>query len=163
MLFSAVVGSLGAQTTTTDTDTRTLFTWRDGVLAAGFVVGTIGIRPLDKSMAQAFQSPAPQGKWYLRKAALGFNRLAAPGSVIIGTSMYAVGRLSKSDRLARLGLYGTEALFIGEGLGVGMKYIFGRARPYVDSVPNPDNWQLLRGFRSDGRYRSFPSGHSVAG
>jgi membrane-associated phospholipid phosphatase len=142
---------------------RSLFTWRDGLLAGGFVVGTIAIRPLDKSAAATFQSPTPQGKWYLQKAALGLNRIAVPGAVIIGTTMYAAGRFSGNRRLAQLGLHGTEALFIGEGVAVAMKYTFGRARPYVDSVPNPDNWQLLRGFRSDDKYRSFPSGHSVAG
>ncbi|HEY9229747.1 MAG TPA: phosphatase PAP2 family protein [Gemmatimonadaceae bacterium] len=152
-----------AQQQIDDEDKRSLFTWRDGLLAGGFVVGTIAIRPLDKSAAKTFQKPIPQQKWYLHKAAVGLNKIAVPGAVIIGTSMYAIGRLSKSDRLAQLGLHGTEALFIGEGIATGMKYTFGRARPYVDSVPNPDNWQLLRGFRSDTRYRSFPSGHSVAG
>lgn len=162
--LAASVGAapLRAQTTT-DTDHRSLFTYRDAILAGAFVVGTIAMFPLDKSAASTFQSPAPQGKWYLRKAAVGLNKIAVPGAVIIGTSMYAVGRLSKDDKLARLGLHGTEALFIGEGVATVMKYTFGRARPYVDTVPNPDNWQLLRGFRSDTRYRSFPSGHAVAG
>jgi membrane-associated phospholipid phosphatase len=164
VLFAAQPAVSNAQTTTPPEEPhRSLFTWRDGLLAGGFVVGTIAIRPLDKSAAATFQSPAPQGKWYLQKAALGLNRIAVPGSVIIGTTMYAAGRFSGNRRLAQLGLHGTEALFVGEGVAVAMKYTFGRARPYVDSVPNPDNWQLFRGFRSDDKYRSFPSGHSVAG
>lgn len=154
---------LRAQSSTTDTDTRSLFTYRDLLLGGAFVVGTIAIRPLDKSAAVTFQSPVPQGKWYLKKAAVGLNNIAVPGSIIIGTTMYAAGRLSDNRRLAQLGLHGTEALFVGEGVAVVGKYVFGRARPYVDSVPNPDNWQLFRGFRSDTRYRSFPSGHAVAG
>jgi membrane-associated phospholipid phosphatase len=163
-VFVATGGRLAAQTPTEDADPhKSLFTWRDGLLAGGFVLGTFAIRPLDKSAAVTFQNPVPQGNRYLKTAALGFNRIAAPGAVIIGTTMYATGRLTKSDRLAALGLHGTEALFIGEGVAVVMKYVFGRARPYVDSVPNPDNWQLFRGFRSDTRYRSFPSGHAVAG
>ncbi|HMA24347.1 MAG TPA: phosphatase PAP2 family protein, partial [Gemmatimonadaceae bacterium] len=35
--------------------------------------------------------------------------------------------------------------------------------PYVDTTgPNPDDWQILRGFHSGTEYRSFPSGHTVA-
>ena len=164
LMLTAPAGAVIGQTTTPPEEPhRSLFTWRDGVLAGGFVVGTIAIRPLDKTAAATFQSPAPQGKWYLQKAALGLNRIAVPGALIIGTTMYATGRFSGNRRLAQLGLHGTEGLFIGEGVATAMKYTFGRARPYTDSVPNPNNWQLFRGFRSDTRYRSFPSGHAVAG
>ncbi|HEY7394773.1 MAG TPA: phosphatase PAP2 family protein [Gemmatimonadaceae bacterium] len=164
-LMFAPASTVIAQTTPPPSEEphRSLFTWRDGVLAGGFVVGTLAIRPLDKSAAAVFQSPTPQGKWYLHKAAMGLNRIAVPGAVIIGTTMYATGRFTGNRRLAQLGLHGTEALFVGEGVATVMKYTFGRARPYTDSVPNPDNWQLFRGFRSDTRYRSFPSGHAVAG
>jgi len=38
-----------------------------------------------------------------------------------------------------------------------------RARPYVDTIsPNPDDFQLLRGFKRGESYRSFPSGHTLA-
>lgn len=165
LVLSAFVSAspLRAQSSTTDTDTRSLFTYRDAILGAAFVVGTAAIRPLDLNAAKTFQSPVRQQKWYLRKASLALNKIAVPGAVIIGTTMYATGRLSHNRKLAQLGLHGTEALFVGEGLATVMKFTFGRARPYVDSVPNPDNWQLFRGFHSDTRYRSFPSGHSVAG
>jgi membrane-associated phospholipid phosphatase len=140
-----------------------LFTWRDGVLAAGFAVGTFAIRPLDKSAALSLQRPYSQQQKILRTTSAIVRTIAEPGSVIIGTSMYAVGRLSKSDRLAELGLRGTEALFVGEGFANVLKYSFGRARPFVDTVsPNPDDWQLLRGLHRGDPYRSFPSGHTVA-
>jgi membrane-associated phospholipid phosphatase len=142
---------------------RSLFTWRDGLLAGGFVVGTIAIRPLDKSVADLLQTPERQKSVVYKVGAKGFRTIALPGAFIIGTTMYAVGRVTKVDRLAELGLYGTEALAVGEGTGAILKDVFGRARPWVDSVPNPDNWQLLRGFSGGDKYRSFPSGHSVAG
>jgi membrane-associated phospholipid phosphatase len=159
---STLSAPLGAQVEQ-ETPARPLFTWRDGVLGGVFVGATFAIFPLDKAAATTFQGEIPQGTQVFHKAAFGLNNIAVPGAVVIGASMYAIGRLSKDDKLARLGLHGTEALFIGEGIAVAMKYVFGRARPYADSVPNPDNWQLLRGFRSDSRYRSFPSGHTVAG
>ncbi|MDB4877547.1 MAG: phosphoesterase PA-phosphatase related protein [Gemmatimonadetes bacterium] len=158
-LLCAAVSSAAAQTD--PATTRPLFTWRDAVLAGGFVVTTIAIRPLDKSAEQALQQPERQKNKAFREAAIGFRTIAAPGSVIIGLGMYATGRLSNNDHLAQLGLHGTEALFLGEGVGTLLKDIFGRARPFVDT--NPDNFQLMRGFKGDDKFRSFPSGHAVAG
>jgi len=141
---------------------RSLFTWRDAVLAGGFVVGTIAIRPLDKRSATLLQDTLRQKSKLYRVSATGFRTVAIPGAFIIGTAMYATGRLSHSQRLAELGLYGTEALLVGEGVASVMKDTFGRARPFVDTVPNPDNWKLFRGFSSGSKYQSFPSGHTVA-
>jgi membrane-associated phospholipid phosphatase len=141
---------------------RPLFTWRDAVLAGGFAIGTFAIRPLDKSAALSLQRPYTQQQKVLRTTATIVRTIAEPGSVFIGVSMYAVGRVSHSDQLAELGLRGTEALVVGGGFANILKYSFGRARPFVDTVsPNPDDWQLLRGRRGDS-YRSFPSGHTVA-
>ena len=142
---------------------RSLFTWNDAALAGAFTIATIAIRPLDKQAQTALQQPDRQKNRAFKKAALGFREIAAPGAVIIGISMYATGRLANNDHLAELGLHGTEALFIGEGVGAVLKDFFGRARPFVDTVANPDNWQLMRGFRAGDQYRSFPSGHTVAG
>lgn len=142
---------------------RPLFTWRDAVLAGAFVVGTVAIRPLDKSAALSLQRPTAQNRRILQKSAQIVRTIAEPGAVIIGTSMWAVGRLSNNDRLAELGLRGEEALFFGEGLADLLKYSFGRARPFVDTIsPNPNDWEAMRGLRLGERYRSFPSGHTVA-
>ena len=142
---------------------RPLFTWRDGALAGGFVLGTLAIRPLDKSAAVSLQRPYSQQQKLLHTTAAIVRTIAEPGSVVIGTSMYAIGRLSHSDRLAELGLRGTEALIVGGGFANVLKYSFGRARPFVDTTgPNPDDWQLLRGLHRGDSYRSFPSGHTVA-
>lgn len=168
---SSIVGALGvlglfASPATAQVDTsfkhHSLFTWQDGLLAGGFVVGTIAIRPLDKSAAASLQRPTAQQNRILKDAATTLRTIAVPGAVIIGTGMYAAGRLSNNDRLAELGLYGTEALFVGEGIGSVLKITFGRARPFVDSTPNPDNWQLFRGLKGTSKYQSFPSGHTVA-
>lgn len=143
--------------------TRSLFTWRDGLLAGGFVIGTIAIRPLDKQAALALQAKPRQQSTLLKASATGFRTIAIPGAFIIGASMYAAGRLSHDTRLAELGLYGTEALVVGEGAASLMKDVFGRGRPYLDTIPNPNDWQALRGFSGGEKYRSFPSGHTVAG
>jgi membrane-associated phospholipid phosphatase len=145
------------------TSHRRLFTWDDAALAGVFVVGTIAIRPLDKSAALALQRPDRQQRAFYRRTASFVRTIAQPGSTIIGLSMYGIGRIIRSDRLAQVGLHGTEALVIGSAAGSGMKYFFGRARPFVDTTgPNPDDWQLGRGWSRGGSYQSFPSGHTTA-
>jgi membrane-associated phospholipid phosphatase len=140
-----------------------LFTWRDGVLAGGFVVATLAARPIDKSAALALQQPSRQQRRFFQESATIVRNIALPGSMVIGVAMYATGRLTHAERLAQVGLHGTEALAIGAATGTVLKDFFGRARPFVDTInPNPDDWQLLRGFKSDERFRSFPSGHTVA-
>lgn len=140
-----------------------LFTWRDGLLAAGFIAATRLARPIDKQAAVALQDSLRQRSSIYQKSSAIFRNIALPGSTIIGVTMYATGRLAHNDRLAQVGLHGTEALAIGAVTGSLLKDFFGRARPFVDTVaPNPDDWQLLRGFRGGESYRSFPSGHSTA-
>ena len=165
LVFLLALSALRVEAQGVDTvfTTRPLFTWRDGVLAGGFLLGTIAIRPLDKNAATALQYPSRQQNRFFQTSATVVRTIALPGSTIIGVSMYAVGRITKTPRLAQLGLHGTEALILGAGVGTVLKDFFGRARPFVDTInPNPDDWQLLRGFKLDERYRSFPSGHTLA-
>jgi membrane-associated phospholipid phosphatase len=147
----------------TITPPRPLFVPGDAALAGGFALLTVLAFPIDQSAARRLQQPQTQESRFLQKTAKAMNFVVMPGSLIIGTSMYAVGRATGNHRVADLGLHGTEALLIGEGLGVAMKGFFGRQRPYVDPDNlNPDNWQLMRGFGTNDGYRSFPSGHTVA-
>jgi membrane-associated phospholipid phosphatase len=171
VLLGAAVGtiatslstSLVAQATTTSSPQRHLFTWEDGVLGASFVVATLAIHPLDKSAARALQTPDRQQRRMYRGTAAFVRTVAEPGSTIIGLSMYAAGRITDNERLAAVGLHGTEALFLGAATGTVLKDFFGRARPFVDTTgPNPDDWQLGRGWDRGNAYQSFPSGHSVA-
>jgi membrane-associated phospholipid phosphatase len=155
---------LSAQVAGTSTPRQpSLFTWRDGLLAGGFVIGAIAIRPLDKRAATDLQAPSYQKNQFLKKSATIVRNIAQPGAFIIGPSMYAAGRIGKDKDLAELGLYGTEALFVGLGVGSVLKDSFGRARPFVDTVgPNPNDYQFLRGFHAGDNYRSFPSGHTMS-
>jgi membrane-associated phospholipid phosphatase len=152
-----------ANAQTTSAAQPPLFTWRDAVLGGAFVAGTFAVRPLDKSAAKYLQTDGYQKNRYLRTTATIVRNIALPGSFIIGASMYTTGRISRDPELAELGLRGTEALVVGATAGSLLKDTFGRARPFVDTAgPNPDDFQLLRGFHAGNDYRSFPSGHTVA-
>ena len=119
------------------------------------------VRPLDDHYARRLQDSSTQANRKLQTLSIFVRTTAAPGSWIIGTTMYATGRVFKNEHLAELGLHGTEALLIGEAIGVVMKGTFGRQRPFVKPM-NPHNYSFLRGFSGGDQYRSFPSGHTLA-
>jgi membrane-associated phospholipid phosphatase len=140
---------------------RALFTYRDILLASGVAIATFAARPFDDHYAARLQDSATQANRKLQGLATFVRRTAAPGSYIIGGTMYVTGRLAHDARLADLGLHGTEALVAGEVVGGLLKGTFGRQRPSV-RPRDANSFQLLRGFGHDDSYRSFPSGHTTS-
>lgn len=137
-----------------------LLTRGDALTLGAFAAATAAIVPADRYLAEWLQRPRTQANRLIRRSANLVGEVAAPGSLIIGGTLYAAGRLTGNERMASLGLHGTEAVLIGLGtVGVG-KAAFGRARPYVTADTNPRDFKLLRGLREED-YRSFPSGHTV--
>ena len=150
-------------TDTTKISHEPLFTSRDAWIAAGFVAGTVALYPADRYFARKLQTPGNQQNRFLSNSASGLRFMGTPGSMIIGVSMYSVGRIAKVDRMADLGLHGTEALFIAQNVVGLAKGLAGRARPEV-SIEDERSFRLGRGFRNaSDSYRSFPSGHSAMG
>ncbi len=140
---------------------RQLFTYRDGLLAGAVVVTSLLIRPLDERFAARLQDSSTQSNRKLHELSKLVRTTTAPGSYIIGTSMYVVGRVTKDAHLAELGLRGTEALLVGEAVGGVMKVVFGRQRPDVE--PRTSNgFRFMRGLTAGDAYHSFPSGHTLA-
>jgi membrane-associated phospholipid phosphatase len=138
-----------------------LFTYRDVLLAGGVVLGARLVHPLDDYYARRLQDSSTQQNRKLQAIAAFVRTTAAPGSYIIGSTMYVTGRVANNRKLASLGLHGLEALLVGEATGVVLKGIVGRQRPFV-TPQDPNNYKLFRGFSEGNPYRSFPSGHSVA-
>jgi membrane-associated phospholipid phosphatase len=161
LAFTALANSAVAQTDTLPL--RPLFTWNDAALAGAFVLGTLALHPLDKQTARELRRPQNQSNKFFQDVSTFVRTTADPGSVLIGVSLYAVGRVSKQERVADLGLHGLEALVVGAAVANVMKVGFGRGRPYLgnDTIFNPDDWGFGRGWGRE-QYRSFPSGHTVA-
>lgn len=158
---SALAGAQPADTTKISHEP--LFTSTDAWIAAGFVAGTIAMYPADRYFARKLQTPHNQENRFLKNAASGFRFMGTPGSMIIGVSMYGVGRVAKVDRMADLGLHGTEALIIAQNMVGLVKGLAGRARPEV-SIDDERSFVLARGFKKgNDSYRSFPSGHAAMG
>ena len=160
LLLAAALRPIGAQADSTPSS-MPLFTSGDAVLGGAVLVGALFARRLDERLSVRIQDSSTQANARLRLISGLARTTAAPGALIIGTSMYAVGRLTKEQHLAALGLHGTEALMIGELVGSVMKGVIGRQRPYV--LPqNSHSYGFLRGFGGGDQYRSFPSGHTTA-
>jgi membrane-associated phospholipid phosphatase len=140
---------------------RALFTYRDVVLAGSVAAVTLLARPFDDHYAARLQDSATQANRKLQGLATFVRTTATPGSYFIGGTMYLAGRLSKNDRLADLGLHGTEALVAGEAVGFVIKGVVGRQRPSV-RPRNSNSYRLFRGFSGGDSYRSFPSGHTTS-
>jgi membrane-associated phospholipid phosphatase len=137
------------------------FTRRDAWLALGFAAGTLAMAPLDRSLAGALQDSTLQVHGTLRDVAATLRFLGFPGSAIIGSAMYATGRVAGMPRVAAIGLHGTEAVVLSFAFVWTGKGVFGRARPQLDT-DDPFNFRFGRGFRGGSEYVSFPSGHTAA-
>ena len=138
---------------------KPLFTSFDLVALASFTALTLAITPADQDLANRTQDSLLQRNTWVRRSAAVVREVATPGSVIIGSTLYVVGRTGGNERMAELGLHGLEALAVGGLVTYAIKGTVGRARPYMD-VNQPRNFGLGRGFTSQD-YRSFPSGHTV--
>jgi membrane-associated phospholipid phosphatase len=149
-------------TDTTKISHEPLFTSSDAWIAAGFVAGTVAMFPADRYFARKLQSTGNQENRFLRNAASDFRFMGDPGSLIIGASLYGIGRLARVDRMADLGLHGTEALLVSNAVFGVLKGVGGRARPEAD-IKNANNFRFGRGFSKGDIYRSFPSGHAAMG
>jgi membrane-associated phospholipid phosphatase len=162
-ILSMPVASAAAQAADSSRLPRvSLFTKDDAYLGAFFIAGTLALRPFDKRVAGELQQPESQANRLFQNLSTDVRVIAVPGAVIIGTSMYAVGRLAHGNRLADLGLHGLEALAVGDVVNTAIKWSVGRARPYVVRDTNPSDYGFLRGLKKGRDYSSFPSGHVLA-
>ena len=162
LILALCAGPLIAQPVdTTKISTAPLFTKSDAFIAAGFAVATFAAAPLDKAFAERMRNVASKESKFLDKSADFFNFMGSPGPVLIGPALYAVGRISGNKEMADLGLHGSEAVAVGTVIITVGKGMVGRARPYREP-DNPRNFGINRGWKHE-EYRSFPSGHAVAG
>jgi len=154
--------ALPCQTAARDTTPAPLFTSRDAALAGVLLAGTGALLPFDLRLTRALQVVSIHQHARIAVLDSAFRLTAVPGALIIGTTMYAVGRLTHVERAASLGLYGTEAILMGSAIGGLIKGTLGRARPYTVKDSNAFDFQLGRGFVKGADYSSLPSGHTTA-
>ncbi len=138
---------------------KTLFDYRDAVLAAGFVGLTFVMFPFDKQIAEQLQNPTTQENRFFRRSATGVEYIASPGAYYIGAGLYAIGKAGRFKNVADLGWHGTESVLIASAFTNVLKGALGRSRPYVSNATEPRDFQFGGGFGESDR-KSFPSGHT---
>jgi hypothetical protein len=135
------------------------FTRQDGILAGGFVLGTIALAQVDSRLARTFQDPDLQESTLVRRGASFFNFMGHPAPEIIGLSLYGIGRLSHTRPVAALGLQPRGRSCCPRGSRRRSRpRLAARGRLYADTVPG--SFAFMRGF-GDHDFQSFPSGHTA--
>jgi membrane-associated phospholipid phosphatase len=158
------VATVSAQSTVTAPDTvvgAPLFTGRDVVRAVGFTGLTIAMFPLDRSIARRLTNQRSKTNRFLNDASKGFEVIADPGSIIIGSSLYLIGRFTDHPNIEDLGWHGTEAVIFGSSITWLVKGLAGRARPFATADTTAHDFKFGGGFGNTAR-QSFPSGHTTA-
>jgi membrane-associated phospholipid phosphatase len=138
-----------------------LFNGRDAIRAVGFAGLTVAMFPLDRSIARRLTNERSKANRFLNDASKGVEYIADPGSIVIGTSLYLIGRFSNHPGIEDLGWHGTEAVLLGGATAWVLKGLAGRARPYVTGDTTARDFRFGRGF-GDANRQSFPSGHTTA-
>ena len=163
LLLSPTAPAFAQAAASVDTSraSRTLFTERDAWLAAGFVGLTVAMFPIDRHIKSHLRDQTTPANRFLDRAATGIEYVTAPGSFIIGGSLYVVGTLTHHRAMRDVGWHGTEAVLVGTGFTNLLKGLLGRARPDMFVDTRPSDFRFAEGFSVRGR-QSFPSGHTTA-
>ena len=143
------------------TSSEPLFTKRDAYVAAGFILATVALFPLDRSIAIRLQDSATQANRFFVGAASDFERAAVPGAYVFSGALYAIGRIGRIPRVADMGLHTAESVFLAIQITDVIKGFAGRARPGLVGDSLPTSFQFARGLRTKPGYTSFPSGHTA--
>src|SRR5215212_3262250 len=160
LLAVLIASSARAQTPDTLFTKRSLFTWGDAALFAGFTAATAAAAPADRWFTRELQDEARQANRTLNRGATVFRLVGHPGGLAVGGGLYVIGLASSNRRVEDIGLHTVESIALADVITSSLKIIAGRARPYA-SKDNARNFGLFRGLKSDD-YKSFPSGHATS-
>ena len=140
---------------------KTFFTRHD-LLRTGIAAAvTGGVMVYDKKIAAWTQQPHVQGSQSLHNTVSDLTRLNETPLTIASVLTYGIGRLTKSQTTADVGLHWTEALLLTDVISQAIRGPLGRARPRV-SQDDPFKFQFGTGFTKF-ENRAFPSLHSAVG
>src|SRR2546423_7128583 len=138
-----------------------LFNGRDVIRAVGFAGLTVAMFPLDRSIARRLTNERSKANRFLNGSSKGVELIADPGSIVIGSTLYLVGRFTHHPDIEDLGWHGTEAVLLGGATAWVLKGLTGRARPFVTGDTTAHDFKFGGGFGNADR-QSFPSGPTTA-
>jgi membrane-associated phospholipid phosphatase len=143
-----------------------VITGRDQAILAAGTLGAAAVSMFDVKIARFFA----ESSLHRHRLDVASHRTSAVTETLLmitGSSVWAIGRLSRGNGTAEVALHTTEAVASGAAFIQIIRGIGGRARPFVveDSTDvrdsNQYDFEWFHGFRSY-NYRSFPSMHAMA-
>lgn len=145
----------------TQDTTKTFFTRRDIVWTGVGLAGGAVISIFDKRIAYWWQSPGVQGPSSRHDFVKSLTVVNETPLTIGAVVTYGVGRLTRNETVADVGLHATEALVLTVGLSEAIRGPVGRLRPR-NSQNDQYDFMFWGGFTDFAR-RSYPSLHSAVG
>src|SRR5438309_7980966 len=154
-LLLCLATDLWGQVDSSRSATSPLFSRRDAALAGGFLVATLAAAPADKYFAKLLQDSSNQSDPLIRLMSTDVSIFGRPGLLIIGSSLFVVGKIARKDGIAHFGLHATEAMLVTEVINGAVKVAAGRARPR-ENIDKPFDFSFGRGLKNE-QDRSFAS------
>jgi membrane-associated phospholipid phosphatase len=133
---------------------------QDLLSGGALVLGAAAVAPLDARVRTFAQQPSIQSSPALHISASVLNTAAVPGTMVLVAGTYIGGQLTHDRQMARFGLHGGEAIFLGEAFTFVVKSLTGRARPN-EPANGPYDFRFGGGTFHNAR-EALPSGHATA-
>jgi membrane-associated phospholipid phosphatase len=138
---------------------KTVLVPKDALIFSAFALGSIALTTADSRIAHWFQAPSQQNNGTMSRLAKDFTKIQETRLTVAGLATYAIGRLSKSEPLADIGLHTTEAIFVASIASQVIRGPLGRSRPHLTNFDDPYDFKAFAGFR-EFNYRAYPSIHA---
>lgn len=155
-LFMCLVCPVASAQSTASEKTKPLFTERDLWIAGGLTAASILLIQVDKPLLRAVQRDSSPFK---DRKAEQLKYINEKSLLALDIVLYGVGKLGRMQRLADIGLHGSEAIIMASAVSTVIKSTTGRPRPRT-SGQDPFAFKPNKGW-TDGAYRSFPSLHQA--
>jgi membrane-associated phospholipid phosphatase len=159
-IFSA--SSVGAQSEPPSDVQKTVFRSSDAIWFGTFAAGSVALTRFDTRITRWFRDSTRQGDKTLHTLADNLTKIQETRLTVGGLLIYAIGRLSKSEPIADVGLHSAEAVFTASVASQIIRGPLGRSRPALSEYNDPYQHRFFRGF-TEFNYRAFPSIHASSG
>ena len=156
VLFALLIGSVAGAQSIQQEKTKPLFTRRDLWIAGGITAASVALIQVDLPILKAVQRDSSPFK---DRAAERLKYINEKSLLALDVVFYGVGKLGRMERLADMGLHGSEAIMMASAISTVIKSTTGRPRPRV-SGQDPFAFKPNKGW-TNGAYRSFPSLHQA--
>ena len=154
LMFSSALAAQPADTT--HRSSKPLFTGRDAYIIGGMTAASILLIQVDKPIIRRIQRDTSR---FLNESAEKLKYINEKSLLAVDVLLYGVGRIGHMERLADIGLHGSEAIAVSSVVSTLIKSTTGRPRPKT-SGQDPFAFKPNKGW-TDGSYRSYPSLHQA--